>query len=106
VTLQPIAVRNIADLDQAFATAARDGAQGMLVFTHGFAVLNRGRIMDLAARQRLPMARLGSANHGLQPHFWNSSPASRTRACAISAHPSTPTARFIQSSAKWNVPPA
>ena len=29
---------------------------------------------------------------------------SRTRACAISAHRSTPTARFIRSSARWNVP--
>ena len=55
VKLQPIAVRNLADLDQAFVTAARDEAQAMLVFTHGFAVLNRRRIIDLAARQRLPM---------------------------------------------------
>jgi putative ABC transport system substrate-binding protein len=31
------------------------GAQGMLVFTHGFAVLNRGRIMALAAQHRLPI---------------------------------------------------
>ena len=55
VTVQPIAVRGVGDLEQAFATAARDGAQGMLVFTHGFAVLNRAPIMDLAARQRLPI---------------------------------------------------
>ena len=55
VTLQPIAVRSVGDLEEAFATAARDGAQGMLVFTHGFAVLNRASIMDLAARQRLPI---------------------------------------------------
>ena len=31
--------------------------------------------------------------------------ASRTRACAISARRSTPTAPFIRSSARWNVPP-
>ena len=55
MTLQPIAVRSVGDLEQAFATAAREGAQGMLVFTHGFAVLNRARIMELAARQRLPI---------------------------------------------------
>jgi putative tryptophan/tyrosine transport system substrate-binding protein len=55
VTLQPIAVRGVGDLEQAFATAARDRVQGMLVFTHGFAVLNRVPIMELAARQRLPM---------------------------------------------------
>jgi putative ABC transport system substrate-binding protein len=55
VALQPIAVRSVGDLEQAFATAAREGVQGMLVFTHGFAVLNRAPIMDLAARQRLPI---------------------------------------------------
>ena len=31
--------------------------------------------------------------------------ANRTRACAISARRSTPTARFIRSSARWNAPP-
>ena len=55
VALLPIAVRGVGDLEQAFATAAREGAQGMLVFTHGFAVLNRAPIMDLAAQQRLPV---------------------------------------------------
>ena len=55
VTLQPIAVRSVGDLEQAFAAAAREGAQGMLVFTHGFAVLNRAPIMELAARRRLPI---------------------------------------------------
>ena len=34
-----------------------------------------------------------------------SSPAGRTRACAISARRNTPTARFIRSSARWNAPP-
>jgi ABC-type uncharacterized transport system substrate-binding protein len=55
VTVKPIAVRGVGDLEQAFATAARDGVQGMLVFTHGFAVLNRVPIIELAARQRLPV---------------------------------------------------
>jgi putative ABC transport system substrate-binding protein len=55
VALLPIPVRSVDDLAQAFATAAREGAQGMLVFTHGFAVLNRAPIIDLAARQRLPI---------------------------------------------------
>ena len=35
---------------------------------------------------------------------WSASPPSRTRACAISAHRNTPTARFIRSSARWSVP--
>ena len=35
---------------------------------------------------------------------WNVLPPSRTRACVISAPHSTPTVRFIRSSAKWNVP--
>ena len=55
VTLEAIPVRSLTDLEQAFATAVRGGVQGMLVFTHGFAVLNRGRIMELAAQQRLPI---------------------------------------------------
>src|SRR5262249_25484672 len=55
VTLQPIAVHGLGDLQEAFARVAKAGAQGMLVFPHGFAVLNRVPIMDLAAKQRLPM---------------------------------------------------
>jgi putative ABC transport system substrate-binding protein len=53
-TLQPLAVRNPDELEQAFATAARGGAGALIVFTHGFAVLNQERIIELAARQRLP----------------------------------------------------
>jgi putative tryptophan/tyrosine transport system substrate-binding protein len=40
--------------DGLFAAAARQRADALLVFAHGFAVLNRGRIIELAARQRLP----------------------------------------------------
>ena len=46
-----------------------------------------------------------SANHDLRPRLWNVSLTNHTRACAISAPRSTPTARFIRSSAKWNVLP-
>ena len=56
----------------------------------GGAALRRGRYRQIAAHGRA---------------CWNASPASRTRACAISARRSTPTARFIRSSARWNVPP-
>jgi putative ABC transport system substrate-binding protein len=54
VKLQPLAVRQADDLEQAFTAAARERADALLVFTHGFAVLNRARIMELAARHRLP----------------------------------------------------
>ncbi len=54
VTLQPVAVRHPDDLEQAFAGAEHGRVEGLLVFTHGFAVLHRPRIMELAARQRLP----------------------------------------------------
>jgi putative tryptophan/tyrosine transport system substrate-binding protein len=54
VTLQPLPARHPADLEQAFAAAVRERAGALIVFTHGFAVLNRGRIIELAARQRLP----------------------------------------------------
>src|SRR5262245_22413107 len=54
VTLQPLAARHPDDLEQTFAAAAREQARALLVFTHGFAVLNRGRIIELAARSHLP----------------------------------------------------
>ena len=50
-------------------------------------------------------ARPVSANRGSRLRCWNASPASLTRACAISAPRSTPTARFIRSSARWSAPP-
>jgi len=54
VTLQPLRVGSPDDLEQAFAAAARERADALIVFTHGFAVLNQGRIIELAARQLLP----------------------------------------------------
>ena len=48
-------VRHADDLERAFAVAARDGIQGLIVLTHGFAVINRARIMDLAEQQRMPV---------------------------------------------------
>jgi putative tryptophan/tyrosine transport system substrate-binding protein len=54
VTLQAIAARHPDELEQAFDEARGAGAEGLLIFTHGFAVINRARIMDLAARHRLP----------------------------------------------------
>ena len=40
VTLQPLAARHPDDLEQAFTVAVRERADALLVFTHGFAVLN------------------------------------------------------------------
>ena len=54
VTLQPLEGRRSGDLDGLFAAAARQRADALLVFAHGFAALNRGRIIELAARHRLP----------------------------------------------------
>ena len=55
VTLKPMPVRYPDELGEAFANAGRDQVEGLLVFTHGFAVLNSARIVTLAARQRLPV---------------------------------------------------
>lgn len=54
VTLQPLAVRHAGELEQAFTAAVSERADALLVFTHGFAVLNRARIIELAARHGLP----------------------------------------------------
>jgi putative tryptophan/tyrosine transport system substrate-binding protein len=55
VTLELVAVRHVDELEQAFAAAVRSRVQGLVVLTHGFAVLNRARIMDLAEQQRMPV---------------------------------------------------
>jgi putative tryptophan/tyrosine transport system substrate-binding protein len=55
VKLEPLAARTPTDLDVAFAQGTRADVQGLLVFTHGFAVLNSARIIEAAARFRLPV---------------------------------------------------
>lgn len=42
------------DLARLFAAAGREHADAVIVFTHGFAILNRERIIELAARHGLP----------------------------------------------------
>ena len=54
VALHPLAVRHAKGLEEAFAAAARERAEGLLSFTHGFAVINQARIIELAARERVP----------------------------------------------------
>src|SRR5262249_52929392 len=54
VTLVPLSVSNPNDLNDRFAAAVREQSDALIVFTHGFAVLNRKRIIEQAALQRLP----------------------------------------------------
>ena len=53
-TLQPLAVRHPDDLEPLFSKATRERADAVLVFAHAFAFVHRDRIIELAARQRLP----------------------------------------------------
>jgi putative ABC transport system substrate-binding protein len=52
--LHPLATRQPNDLPPAFAEAVRERVDALIVFTHGFAVLNGPRIIELAARSRMP----------------------------------------------------
>jgi len=52
--LQLLTARHPNDLDHTFAAASREGADGVILFTHGFAELYRGQIIEQAARHRLP----------------------------------------------------
>jgi len=54
-TLQPLAVRNRNDLPEAFTEAVRERVDAMIVFTHGFAVLNGRKIIELAGQNRVPV---------------------------------------------------
>ena len=54
-TLQPLPVRRPDALENAFAIAASEKVGALLVFSHGFAVLHDRRIIDAAAKQRLPV---------------------------------------------------
>jgi len=52
--LHPLATRQPSDLPLAFAEAVRERVDALIIFTHGFAVLNGHSIIDLAARSRMP----------------------------------------------------
>jgi ABC-type uncharacterized transport system substrate-binding protein len=54
VTLLPVDVDSPDQLPEAFATFARQGADGVLSFSHGFNFTHRRLIVDLANRYRLP----------------------------------------------------
>ncbi|HEX8164884.1 MAG TPA: ABC transporter substrate-binding protein [Beijerinckiaceae bacterium] len=53
--LQPLPARHPDELESAFAIAASANVGALLVFSHGFAVLHERRIIETAARQRLPV---------------------------------------------------
>ena len=53
--MQPLAVRGPDELDNAFAIAASEKMGALLVFSHGFAVMHDRRIIEAAAKQRLPV---------------------------------------------------
>jgi putative ABC transport system substrate-binding protein len=54
VALHPLMARRPDDLDDCFEAAVGNQADAIIVFTHGFAVLNRRRIIEQAARRRIP----------------------------------------------------
>ena len=54
VVLQPVETRSGDALDQAFASAVAGGADAFITFAHGFALLHRSRIAELAVQHRLP----------------------------------------------------
>ena len=55
VALVPLAAQTPEELDAAFRTAKAQNVDGLMVLTHGFAVLNRARIIEPAQSHRLPM---------------------------------------------------
>ena len=54
VTLQALEAWNLDEVSECFDSAVRERADALIVFTHGFAVLNWKRIVELAAQRRLP----------------------------------------------------
>jgi len=54
VKLLPMTARRPEDITRVFAQASAERVGGVIVFTHGFAVLNGPRIIEMAARERLP----------------------------------------------------
>jgi putative ABC transport system substrate-binding protein len=55
VALVPIVAHTPEELEAAFRLAKAENVVGLIVLTHGFAVLNRARIMELAQSYRLPV---------------------------------------------------
>jgi putative ABC transport system substrate-binding protein len=60
--LQYIGAKGADDLENAFDTAKRAGAQALLAHPSTFVAINRARIIELAVKNRLPVI-YGSRNH-------------------------------------------
>ena len=54
VTLEPVEASRIADLQEAFATIGRAGAQALIVLADSFLLSYRKQIVEFAANRRLP----------------------------------------------------
>ena len=54
VTVKPYRAASVAELEQALAAIAADGMDGLLNVQGGLSYVNRRRIVDFAAKQRLP----------------------------------------------------
>ena len=84
VALVPLAAQTPEELDAAFRTAKAQNVDGLMVLTHGFAVLNRARIIELASEPppahalrlaRLRSPRVGSCPTGQTSRCWSKSAA-------------------------------
>ena len=80
------------------ALVGREEELELLLRRWSKAKTGEGQVVLLSGEPGIGKSRLTAA-------LLEASPPSRTRAYAISARRSTPTARFIRSSARWNVPP-
>jgi putative ABC transport system substrate-binding protein len=54
VSVKPYRATSLAELDRALASIAADGMNGLLNFQGGLSVVNRQRIIDFAAKHRIP----------------------------------------------------
>ena len=54
VTVQPLGVREPDDFEMAFATMTRERPDALLLVTDALTILNRKRVIDFAARHRIP----------------------------------------------------
>jgi len=54
VTLRPLPVLQPEEIGQAFRTATREGADALILLTHGFVELNQVRIIEQAAQHHMP----------------------------------------------------
>ena len=59
VALLPLATRDPDDLEGVFEAAVRERVDAVIVFTHGFAVLNRAGIIEQGGDEACPRCMVG-----------------------------------------------